>query len=276
MTVKVDHLGPLEQTALLTEYARALDSRAADPILADPLSDEVVSKIDFDFTRLGVTPSVMRLVALRAKMLDERIRRFVLDNPHSTVVDLGAGLNSMIHRVDPPPTVNWYSVDLPAVIDVREALLPEHRCSRVVAASLTEPGWADPIPADRPTMVVADGLVAFLTEPSIIAIVRGAVGHFPEGILAFNDYGPVSRLNRIAGRIATRGANSPHQQWNFAGFKDARYPETWDARLRLAEEASVMHRPETAAFPLSLRLASRLSRRIPSIARKARILQYRY
>jgi O-methyltransferase involved in polyketide biosynthesis len=274
--VNVGELSPIEQTTLLTEYARALDRRAPQSILADPYADEVIAKLDFDFTRLGVTPSVRSLVALRAKMLDERIRRFITRNPSSRVVDLGAGLNSMIHRVDPPATVEWYSIDLPAVIGLRQAVLPDHECSRVIPRSLADPGWVDPIPADRPTMVVADGLFAFLTEPLIESIVRRAVDHFPSGILAFNDYGPVSRLNQIAGKLVTRGSNSPHGQWNFAGFRAADYPQTWHPQLRLVEEASVMHRPETAVFPLSLRLASRLSKRVPAVARKARILQYSY
>lgn len=274
--MNVGQLTPIEQTTLLTEYARALDSRAPEPILSDPYADEVVAKLDVDFARLGVTPSVRCLVALRAKMLDERIRRFVMDHPRSLVVDLGAGLNSMIHRVAPPATVEWYSVDLPAVIDVRRAVLPDHECSHLLAMSLADPGWADGIPDDRPTMVVADGLFAFLDEALIEAVVRRAVDRFPSGMLAFNDYGPVSRLNQIAGKLVTRGANSPHGQWNFAGFKDATYPQRWHRRLRLVEEASVMHRPETAVFPLSLRVASRLSRRSPAIARKARVLQYSF
>lgn len=274
--MNVGDLTPVEQTTLLTEYARALDSRSPLPILADPLADDVVRQIDYDFTQLGVTPSVRCLVALRAKMLDERIGAFVRQHPDAVVVDLGAGLNSMVFRVDPPSTVDWYSVDLPAVIALRESLLPHHDCSHAVAASLTEQGWADALPGDRPTMVVADGLFAFLTESDIVAILRRVTDHFDSGIIAFNDYGPVSRLNRIAGKLLTRGSNSPHSQWGFAGFKDAHHPEGWNSDLRLAEEASVMHEPDAAKFPRPLRLASRMSKRIPSIARKARVLQYTF
>lgn len=274
--MNVGDLTPVEQTTLLTEYARALDSRRPLPILGDPLADAVVGMIDFDFTQLGVTPSVMCLVALRAKMLDERIGAFIAKYPDAVVVDLGAGLNSMVFRVDPPTSVDWYDVDLPAVIVLRESVLPQHHCSHAVAASLIEREWADAIPADRPTMVVADGLFAFLTEPDIVAILRRVTGHFHSGTIAFNDYGPVSRLNRVAGRLVTRGSNTPHSQWGFSGFKDAHHPEGWNSDLHLAEEASVMHEPDAAKFPRPLRLASRMSKRFPSIARKARILRYTF
>jgi O-methyltransferase involved in polyketide biosynthesis len=273
----VSGLAPIEHTALLTEYCRALDSRASRPILGDPLADATVGKIDFDFSSLAATPSVVALVALRAKMLDARIRRFITENPGAVVVDIGAGLNSVLFRVDPPPSVDWFSVDLPAVAAVREALLPPTDRGQTLAGSLLEPGWADAIPADRPTMVFADGLVAFLDEEQVIGILRSITGHFGSGVIAFNDYGPVSKANQLLGRLVTsRKANSPHSQWHFPGFKDARHPESWNSALTLLEEASVMQQPEADLFPAGLRFASRLSHRIPSIARKARVLQYRF
>ncbi|MDA2893487.1 class I SAM-dependent methyltransferase [Mycolicibacterium sp. BiH015] len=273
----VSGLAPIEQTALLTEYCRALDSRAEKPILGDTHADATVRQIDHDFAGLGARPSVVALVALRAKMLDERIRAHVAANSAAVIVDIGAGLNSAVWRVDPPHTVDWFSVDLPAVIAVRESLLPAHPCARSVAASVLEPDWAAGIPTDRPAMVFADGLFAFLDEDAVIGILRRITGHFASGTIAFNDYGTVSKANQILGRLATSStSNSPHRQWNFPGFKDARMPESWNPDLRLVEESSAMHRPEAALFPTGLRIASRFSRRIPSIARKARILQYRF
>ncbi|MGE2835916.1 class I SAM-dependent methyltransferase [Mycobacterium sp. SMC-4] len=271
----VSGLAPLEQTALLTEYCRALDSAAPRPILGDLTAPATVAQIDHDFATLGATPSVVALVSLRAKMLDERIRAFVAAHPDAVVVDLGAGFSSALVRVDPPATVDWYSVDLPAVIQMREALLPSSNREHRVAASVLEPTWAQEIPADRPAMVFADGLFAFLDEADVIAVLAGITGHFTSGVVAFNDYGRVSKLNQLLGKVATSGkANSPHSQWNFPGFKDAATPQSWNPRLRLIDESSAMHRPEAALFPAGLRWASRLSRRLPGVARKARILQY--
>jgi O-methyltransferase involved in polyketide biosynthesis len=271
----VSGLEPIEQTALLTEYCRALDSRAQRPILGDAWADATVGKIDYDFTSLAATPSVVPLVALRAKMIDERIGSFIRDHRDAVVVDLGAGFSSVVHRINPPPGVDWYSVDLPAVMAIREALLPPAAGEHMVAASLLEPHWVDTIPSDRPAMVFADGLVAFLDEPSVRAILSCVTSHFASGVVAFNDYGPVSKGNRLLGRLATSSkANSPHSQWNFPGYSDAHRPETWNRALTLLEEASVMQRPEAEMFPPGLRLASLLSHRIPAIARKARVLQY--
>ena len=112
-------------------------------------------------------------------------------------------------------------------------------------------------------------------EQAVIAGLRSVAEQFGSGVLAFNDYRPVSRVNRFMGKLLTsRKANSPHNQWGFPGSKDARQPETWNPDLKLMEEASAMHEPEAALFPPALRHASRLATRVPSIARKGRVLQY--
>ena len=276
--MNVGRLSPVQETAMATEYARALDSRSPHSILGDTLADEVVAKIDYDFAGLGVMPSVVGLVALRAKMLDDRIRAFVAEHPDAVVVDLGAGLDSAVFRVDPPPTVDWYSLDLPAMVALRDAVLPRRDRSHSVAASLSEPGWADAIPADRPTIVVADGLFPFLSEPVVVAILRHITDRFGSGMIAFNDYGTVGRLNRVARRATTRKRmfRTMYSQWRFGGFKDAHRPEAWNPDLTLVEEASVVHEPEVALFPPLLRLGSRIGARVPAIARTARVLQYRF
>lgn len=275
--MELGDLTSIEETAMLTEYARALDSRRPRPILGDSHAEATVGRLDYDFTALAATPSVVCLVAVRAKMLDQRIRAFVAEHPEAVVVDIGAGFNSAVFRVDPPATVDWYSVDLPAIVALRERLLPTRDGSHCVAASVIESRWAATIPTDRPTLVFADGLFAFLTESAVIGVLRSITEHFGSGVIAFNDYGPVSRANQLLGKLATSGkSNSPHSQWNFPGFKDAHHPETWNPRLSLIEEASVMHDPDAATFPTGLRLASRLATRIPAIARKGRVLQYRF
>ncbi len=274
----VGALTPVEETALATQYARALDARSSHPILADDVADQVVRRIDYDFEGLGVMPSVVRLVALRARMLDDRIRAFVAHHPDAVVVDLGAGLDSAVFRVDPPPTVDWYSVDLHGVIGLRDATLPHRDRSYSVAASIAEAEFLQPIPADRPAMVVADGVFPFLSESAVIAALGRITDHFGEGMIAFNDYGTVSRLNRFARRVFSRKQmfKTMYRQWAFPGFDDARRPEHWNPRLHLVAEVTLFGQPEVASFPLPMRLASRVGARVPAIASKARVLVYRF
>jgi O-methyltransferase involved in polyketide biosynthesis len=277
MGIATTQLTPVEQTAFLTEYARALDSRWRRPILGDNLADGAVGKIDYDFAGLGVQTSVVCQTALRAKMLDDRVRAFVGRHPDAVVVDLGSGLDSGFHRVAPPLSVDWYSVDLPGILALRDEALPANPHSHSVPVSLAEKHWPETIPGDRPTMLIADGLFAFLSEPVIVAIFRRITEHFGTGELAFNDYGRIGWVSKLAIKLYPQKMfKDVGSQWGYAGFKDAHHPQTWNPRLTLVEEASLAHQPEVDLFPGWIRIATKLSGKSKTGARKARILRYAF
>jgi O-methyltransferase involved in polyketide biosynthesis len=269
----IAELTPVERTAFVTQYARALDSRWPRPILGDTLADEIVRKIDFDFEALGVPSSAVRQTALRAKMLDDRARRFTTEHPDAVIVDLGAGLGTGMLRVAPPSTVDWYNVDLPGVITLRDEVVPAGDRAYSVAASLADNDWTESIPSDRPTMLIADGLLAFLPEPVIINLFRRIPQYFRSGELALNDYGRVGLLSLQAMKVVFSAVGN---HWAYRGFNDARLPETWSPRLTLVEEASLAHAPEVDLYPAGARVSTRLMGMTKGGARTARILRYRF
>src|SRR5947209_17137710 len=246
MRIAITDLTPVEQTAFVTQYARAVDSRWPRPILGDTLADDIVGKIDFDFDGLGVPASAVRQTALRGKLLDDRVRQFIGQHPEAVVVDLGAGLATPMQRVAPPPTVDWYNVDLPNVIALREQVVPADDHAHSVAASLADDSWSDQIPPNRPTMPIADGLPAFVPAALLINLFRHIPEHFRSGEVAINDYGRVSSLNIAAMKI---GFSAVGTQWNYRGCNDPHLPEGCSPRLRPVEDASLAHVPEIGLHP---------------------------
>jgi O-methyltransferase involved in polyketide biosynthesis len=241
------------------------------------LADDVVTRIDYDFAGLGVQTSVVCQAALRAKMLDDRVRDFIGRHPDAVVVDLGAGLDSGFYRVAPPPTVDWYSVDLPGITALRGEVLPPDPRSHSVPVSLADERWPNDIAADRPTVLIADGLFAFLSEPVIVGIFRRITDHFGSGELAFNDYGRIGWFSRVAVKLAPQKMfKDVGSQWGYPGFKDAHHPETWNPRMTLVEEASLAHAPEVDLFPGWIRVPTQLMGKTKAGARKARILRYAF
>ena len=100
-------------------------------------------------------------------------------------------------------------------------------------------------------MLIADGLFAFLSEPMIAGIFRRITDHFASGELAFNDYGRIGWLSRLAVKLYPQKMfKDVGSQWGYPGFKDAHYPETWNPRMKLVEEASLAHQPEVDLFPI--------------------------
>src|SRR5262249_7667712 len=155
----------------LTLGGRALDSRLPHPFLGDTMADEIITKVGYDLGKFpALTTKLLDArtrvfdIAVRAKRLDEVVRRFISDHPDAVVLGLGAGLDSRLFRIGPPPTVAWYDIDFPEVIALRGELLPRPANAHNVGGNLVGPDWLDDVPTAQPAVIVADGLVPFLTE----------------------------------------------------------------------------------------------------------------
>jgi O-methyltransferase involved in polyketide biosynthesis len=191
------------------------------------------------------------------------VRRFVTRQPDAVVLDLGAGLDGRIFRVNPPRTVEWYDIDFPEVVALRRQVLPQPANTHNVGADLTDPDWLHDIPTDRPAVIVADGLVAFLAQDDFVCLLNRLTNHFPSGELALNAYTTyviwALKHTRAMAAIAGGVANP--------GFNDPRQPERWVNGLTLLDEIFLYRAPEVAELPLIGRLTSRLAARSSTVSR---------
>ena len=168
-------------TMLATLYGRALDARGDRPILGDKAADEAVKQIDYDFASLGVDEQLGLTVALRAKPMDKWAAAFLREHPDATVVQLGCGMDSRVYRVDPPPSVRWFDVDYPEVVDLRARIYPARDGYRTIGSSVTDFSWIDEIPSDKPGLVIAEGLTMYLQPSEGEELLRRLIAHFPQG-----------------------------------------------------------------------------------------------
>ena len=163
MRISVTDFTPVERTAFVTDTPARSTDVGPGRYSATRLADEIVAKIDYHFQGLGVPSSVVRQTALRAKMLDDRLRTFISQHPDAVVVALGAGLDPGMLRVQ-ARRPRWTGTTSICHASSRCATnwCPRTTMPHSVAASLADDGWTDQIPSNRPTMLIADGLLAFL------------------------------------------------------------------------------------------------------------------
>ncbi len=50
------------------------------------------------------------------------VKAHIKEQPHASVVNLGAGLDTEFYRID-NGTIRWYDLDLPDVIEIRKQIL---------------------------------------------------------------------------------------------------------------------------------------------------------
>lgn len=215
--VHVD-LSGAPQTMLATLYARALDADFKRPILGDRLAKQIVERLDYDWTKTAITPRRAPSVTTRAAHFDAWANQFLAAHPQAVVLHLGCGLDSRFFRLKPGPGVEWYDVDYPEVAALRAQLYPTAEHYHVIAAAVTDPGWLSYILADRPALMLAEGLTMYLTEQDGTALLRRVVEHFGSGELQFDVFNWLGIKSQVLNTVVRRSGST--LRWAINGPDD--------------------------------------------------------
>ena len=207
--IKVDLHGP-PQTMLATLYAKALDAQRQTPILGDVWAAEAVARIDYDWAKTTITDRTSPSVTTRSLHFDTWARQFLACHDHAVVLHLGAGLDSRVYRLDPGPGIDWYDIDYPSIMELREQLYPARQHYHRIAASVTDPTWLDQIPVDRPVLALGEGLTMYLTESDGVALLRRVVAHFPSGELQFDAFNRFGIRSQWVNSVVRRSGSTLH------------------------------------------------------------------
>jgi O-methyltransferase involved in polyketide biosynthesis len=259
--MRVTDLPPVSRTLLIPLYVRALESRRPDALLRDPKAEELVGRIEDDFS--GVTRKKNDQVAylLRMREFDRRAAAFLAEHPDGTVVDLGCGLDTRFERID-NGRMEWYGLDLPEVIGLRKALLEETPRSHFLGCSVLDFSWLDALngKAGKPILFLAEAMLVYLEEADVRRLVQALARSFPGAELVCEAYSPV------VVRYHPHPPDFPPVRW---GLKDDRDLETWAPGIRLTGRWGYFDQPEPRLG------ASRIMRYLPFLARMVRVVHYR-
>jgi O-methyltransferase involved in polyketide biosynthesis len=203
---------------LATFYAKALDADLEKPILGDRLAKEIVERIDYDWRKTAITPATSPSVTTRSAHFDNWVQQFLAVHPEAVVLHLGCGLDTRFYRVAPGPGVQWYDVDYPDVADLRRQLMPTDDRCHIVAASVTDPAWLADIPADRPTLMVGEGLTMYLEKDEGLALLRRVVDGFPSGEMQFDAFNRLGIRSQWMNAVVRRAGATLH--WGINGPDD--------------------------------------------------------
>lgn len=253
--------------------AKALDNRLPDPILGDALAEVVMRRLDPGYDKGRFAASQLGLGAVvRAKVFDDWTRDFLAGHPEAVVLHLGCGLDARVFRVDPPATVDWFDLDYPAVIELRERFLPGRGHYTLVGCSVTDLAWLEGIPRGRPVLMVAEGLVPYLTEDDARRVVSSIVDAFPTGEILL-DTVSVSAWRTSKWDPLGRKYNAEFH----CGFDDPSALAQWHPKLRYVGEAPMNDSPMLMAkAPASVRRMYRIMNLFPGFRRSSRIVRFRF
>jgi O-methyltransferase involved in polyketide biosynthesis len=259
------------QTMLTTLYLKALDADFDHPVLGDRYAKDAISRLDYDWREIGITGRWAPLVTVRTAQYDIWASQFLAVHQHSTVVHLGCGLDSRVFRLDPGPGVDWYDVDFPAVIMLREKIYPARPGYHLIAASATDPSWLNQIPADRPVLLLAEGISMYLTQHEGVSLLCRVVDRFPSGELQIDFYNWFGIRSQKAQTVVRRSGSTLHWAVNS--------PEDILRRVsgvRLLIAVSFFDASTFSRASVGFQLARRMVRAVPPVRKTLQYHRYAF
>jgi methyltransferase (TIGR00027 family) len=266
-----------KETMLMTLSGRAIQSQWKNPILRDPWAEEAMQHIDYDMSKqlTGVASwSIWKdigptVIATRAATFDQLTTRFLADHPDAVVLQVGCGMDSRAFRVNPPAGVEWFDVDFPDVIDLRRQLFPTRDRYHMIGAPLDNLRWLNEVPRERPGLMIAEGVLHYLSEADVKALLNAVVTQFPNGQLIFDICNTM--IVKQAGKNV--GGTGATYRW---GLDDPEDIKQLEPKLELIKEFKPSELVAFNRFPLWLRAMFRVMEMSTTLRRNERIVVYQF
>lgn len=243
-------LSGVEETALLTLYARAIESKSTDPILKDPKLEKLVEEIDpllqeanskmaKRLRKRAIDPRLTVHIQIRAKKYDDYAHEFLDKHPESVIINIGCGLDTRFFRVD-NGQVQFFDLDLPDMIKLKRQLIEENKHYHMIGQSVLDFGRMVPIAAlHRPTLILAEGVFMYLPKEKVEELVLELQNRFPNSELVCE----LTNRAWVEGFTGKLAAMKMKQRFNMRedadfkfGVSDASEFEKWGEGIEFLEK----------------------------------------
>lgn len=163
-------MNQVNQTLYIPLYGKAQVSKQKI-ILQDAKAEEIWQQVQFPLSGKAKSKWLAYFMAMRAKVFDDWADGKLRENPVSTVLHLGCGLDSRILRLESITSrCQWYDIDFPAVIEERKNYYTENRVYHMLAADLAKAEGLDHLPQAEQMIVLLEGVSMYLKAEQLNAL----------------------------------------------------------------------------------------------------------
>lgn len=223
----------IPETLLIPLWARAAASQENNPIICDEKAVEMVSQIDYDFSRFGNSKLTKVGVAVRTMLLDRALAEFLEKNSDAIVINFGVGLGTRHTRMK-CNNVDWFEIDVPESIELRRQFFSETQRYHFIDQSMFDLSWVETIKAEgRPVLFLAEGLFMYFTESELKPFFRELAERFPNAEMVFEMLAPFMVGKSKHHETVRKIDSSAEFKW---GLKDSRKMEAWHPAIKFVEE----------------------------------------
>jgi O-methyltransferase involved in polyketide biosynthesis len=254
-----------QETLLIPLYSKAQDNALFD----DKKARQILAGVEYDFAQLKTPEKTAVMLRIRAKQLDAYTRQFIAAHPNALILHLGCGLDSRCERVEYAGT-KWIDLDMPDVIELRKKFYQETESYHMIASSVTDLSWMDKVSSGgRPVLVLAEGLLMYLHENDVKALVLRLQQKFPGCELAFDAFSKLT-ADRVQAHPSLQKTGADIH-W---GIDDPHEIEQWGTGIHLKEEWYFSREPDVDRLSWFYRFMFRLTSSIEVANRAHRLLYY--
>ena len=264
--------GSIEETMLGPLWARAVHSELYPNLLNDQKAIEIIKKIDYNFSEMDQILGEWRAIGLmiRARRFDEALNKYLKEYPFSTVVNIGAGLDTTFFRVD-NGNITMYNIDLPNAIKFREKLIKESERNRNIAQSVFDYDWMDTInySEDKGIFFIAGGFIYYFNEEEISDFIKKLATRFPEGEIIFD------AVSNLALKVANKRAKKVNSELRFNLAINDPYKSVpqWSNKIEIKDCFVIGDR---TAINKNWKFKTKLMNKLSSWLKTARIIHLRF
>lgn len=184
----------VQETLIIPLYARKMCSELFADIYCDKTAAELIDKIDYDFSGVAEkSDGIMQKfgfleVAMRQNDIAWEIKDYLSTHPNAAVVNLGCGLDNTDRNCD-NGKCRIYNIDFPAVIAVRNALMPAGEREENIACDINDTKWFDKIDSSEGAVFFASGVFYYFLTEQVKSLIRAMASAFCGGRLVFDAAG---------------------------------------------------------------------------------------
>ena len=244
----------ISETLLIPLYSRAFETQSKNPIIVDKKAVEITKEMNKTFekstselhqklakgqVRRKMSKKLNVTLALRTRKFDRYCIDFLSKNPNGIIVELGCGLSTRFPRID-NGKVEWFDLDFPEVIEIREKFFKETKRYHFIRSSVLDFKWMNQLKnQNKNFLFIAEGLLMYLYEDEVKNLILELQKNFPGCELACemaNAYVVKVLKRKLWKKKFQRDFHlGKDATFNF-GIKDAVELEKWNEGIEFLDE----------------------------------------
>ena len=178
---------PTSETLFIPLAVRAMETKRSNPVLRDEKAVDILMQAEKPDIIVDGGWMAAHGILARTKVIDEEIKGILLNRPDTVSINLGAGLDTRISRID-NGRLKCFELDFPDVIALRRKYFSENERIRFIEKSILDDTWTrelGDINGDN-AVIVAEGLLMYFTADDAKRIFQMLTGRFPGALMYFD------------------------------------------------------------------------------------------